>query len=1594
MKNELGRKITSLTIMTIMVAGGLTFAVPGMMPGAEADHNSNLYVSAENAEFENYFGGAQIVEIVVRDSSISDTTEGASGMPKVEINGDKFAMTQGSDGAWYGYTGNEAYVAAADALGDDYGLEYGTTCTSTTATTAIGQDDTSIFDDVSAVWVSQADCALAGTDDVIVVGGAQAINEMDDAGGTSGDGFGNIGAAVTTTAWPFIQTYDFSAGSVEVCYLKAGTDECTSLEYDDSAPGTSHSTDRTFYPPGAQVELEVRDMLLNLDPTAVDNWTFDIGDETDADSTYTTEYANYRDAATDDGNTAITMTTIGFDGDNGILKLTMGGSTETVLDLQDNADQVYVDNNQQVTMYETGTNTGVFTNIDDADKANIIVRTDAVRGTVATVDYNDSQQSVLVGYNTASVDFADDDIGEWNSGETMTITLTDSDRNLNNTADEDILFSESDEYIPTIHVGTPLTLTGTVGVELAGGATTTATVDSSSGIAFIGANDAGTANTLTVGSTYAQGLAINTGIDVNDFRAMAEGLDSDGDSVLDDEDTNAHATAANGTQHRGAMIMYWDVSNLFSVAPSDVDIAIQDQDGGFLTSLIDAQATSGNNNITELFTTGTGDISDADDDTIYVNFYPNGCGDKAQCATITAKSAFYIAFMSFHSDGTNNAVYRVTVEEGDPGVYEGDVEYRTINQNEADQYGDWPSRTHLGSSVTMIMTGDLSGVDAPRIQVSDKDSDGVSTPQADQTDVLTHSGTASFDSDSYKVADTVTVTITDMDLNTDDDLIEVYKVDNDGGADGTGSADRVADTDDDFVEAGAAFSYIMEITFDDTQWIDSAASGQTGGTCTADALNASGFTLVESGAGTGVFSGTFQVPSTYCDSTTSSASTTGTDMEVNYIDFYDSSSNTIEVGAGAAIYANTGSVSLDADVYPVPFDGDATSTTAEGSFLDYAATGAAVGTATGGNVTIYIQVADSDYDQSPSGEDNIAESDGVGPVTLKIFRGADYKVLATAGGDSPSDANTAAQQSAVSTDTASIKELGPMTEICADCGVFETSTTLALTDGPRVGSTPTQKNINQGDVLTVEYTDPTDATGEASYLATDSATFDLRTGVLSTDKSVYVIGSDVIISIIDPDLNLDTDSTETYNLDLINWDSDADAVDLDHASTSFDPEPNGLRETGGNTGVFQSVIEFPATVNSTTVDRGEKVDLEYTDYGPSGASYYNDDTEDIGTVIYSSNFGATIELDQKVYSWAERVFITITAPDHNMDTALVDEIGNTTSDPMTIATRDTKLSQYKLMETGIDTGIFYGEVTLDGFAHDADGNSQTGNSSGNDKTCTASSGTGPTGGMLCAQDEDGITVSYEYTEDATVIGSALIRWNIGEAEWLDSSYSAGSSGTIRISDPDMDLAADYVDNFSVDVWSDSDSGGIDLMVTETSEMSGVFEGTVFFTTTDESSGHRLRVSEGDTVTVEYEDNTLPNPYNTSDELEIAGTAIIGTIIPPLERAPAANARVVDAFGNSLSEVSVDQQVQIEADLTNGTDGDQSFAYLVQVQDGNGVTVSLAWITGSLASGQSFSPALSWIPSSAGSYEATVFVWESVDNPSALSDTVSVNIDVV
>ena len=299
--------------------------------------------------------------------------------------------------------------------------------------------------------------------------------------------------------------------------------------------------------------------------------------------------------------------------------------------------------------------------------------------------------------------------------------------------------------------------------------------------------------------------------------------------------------------------------------------------------------------------------------------------------------------------------------------------------------------------------------------------------------------------------------------------------------------------------------------------------------------------------------------------------------------------------------------------------------------------------------------------------------------------------------------------------------------------------------------------------------------------------------------------------------------------------------------------------------------------------------------------------------------------------------------------------------------------------------MFTGEITLAGFTYDRINYNAPGKG-----------GSGPTDGTLNTNNEDGLSVSFEYSDsEAPLVASALIRWNVGEVQWLEASYAATGSGIVRVIDPDMNTNPSAVDNIDdIVVYSETFLGGIGLTVTETQEASGIFEGTVEFDPESASQGHRLQVTEGDIVTAEYDDYTLPPPDGEGDSLAISATTLIGSIVPPLERAPASNPAIVDAFGNSLASVSVDQQVQITADLTSGQDRDQDFAYLVQIQNEDGVTIALSWITGTLGAGATFSPSQSWTPDATGSYTATIFVWESVSNPTALSPQLSITLDVV
>lgn len=103
-----------------------------------------------------------------------------------------------------------------------------------------------------------------------------------------------------------------------------------------------------------------------------------------------------------------------------------------------------------------------------------------------------------------------------------------------------------------------------------------------------------------------------------------------------------------------------------------------------------------------------------------------------------------------------------------------------------------------------------------------------------------------------------------------------------------------------------------------------------------------------------------------------------------------------------------------------------------------------------------------------------------------------------------------------------------------------------------------------------------------------------------------------------------------------------------------------------------------------------------------------------------------------------------------------------------------------------------------------------------------------------------------------------------------------------------------------------------------------------------------------------------------------------------------------ATAQTLSEDKihfVDEQIMIVSDISNNQDTQQTFAYITQVRNNDDVVISLSWLTGSLSPRQSFSPAQSWIPAESGTYHIQVFVWESIDSPSALSPPLSMTVNV-
>jgi hypothetical protein len=308
-------------------------------------------------------------------------------------------------------------------------------------------------------------------------------------------------------------------------------------------------------------------------------------------------------------------------------------------------------------------------------------------------------------------------------------------------------------------------------------------------------------------------------------------------------------------------------------------------------------------------------------------------------------------------------------------------------------------------------------------------------------------------------------------------------------------------------------------------------------------------------------------------------------------------------------------------------------------------------------------------------------------------------------------------------------------------------------------------------------------------------------------------------------------------------------------------------------------------------------------------------------------------------------------------------------------------------ETGQNTGVFMFTIELI-----TDETDCADDDLGDDKYAADSSGTDATIGAC-----PGDLISVRYEDEHTGGGGSSTVSEIVEVSSWDpefapdkETYNVGDRVTVSISDPDANRDSDISDSLTaIRVVSDSDRVGEEFSAIETGRDTGVFR--LSFGTSSGSQSGSISVKSGDDITVRYTDDFPADFVEEESDKDFEFTIPVGgvpggtaTVSPPAPQTPA---------GQPVTTVNDGQQVVLTTNVRNTSPESMPFVALIEVRDSSGITVYLAWQTGTLGGNQQTQVGLSWTPDQAGDYTVRTFVISSLQNPRILSPVAESEITV-
>jgi len=490
--------------------------------------------------------------------------------------------------------------------------------------------------------------------------------------------------------------------------------------------------------------------------------------------------------------------------------------------------------------------------------------------------------------------------------------------------------------------------------------------------------------------------------------------------------------------------------------------------------------------------------------------------------------------------------------------------------------------------------------------------------------------------------------------------------------------------------------------------------------------------------------------------------------------------------------------------------------------------------------------------------------------------------------------------------------------------------------------------------------------------------------VIQSDRRTYPRRADMIITVIDPDSNRDNRSAEHIG--------DGPGSKLAIETDLGRIDGCRLDETGPDTGIFQGTVEIvdrddPAAEPKTVRANGTGGGRIACKKGGEIRLRYTNGTDTAELTAHTENSDAVVELDQKIYTCTDKVYITVVAPGFSEPGSA--GAGGKKEIGVSVRSGIAKLDNYALAQTGPDTGVFTGEVGLAGF----EGMEDYVRASGGRHRFGATGGGGPADGTLACRAEDAVEVAFD-AGGSRSWGAAAVRWNVGVVKLDRPAYRVGQTAVVTVVDPDMNLDPEAEDSFKIRAWSDSDKKGIRMTVRETGTATGIFRGSVLLDSSGSSeSDARLRVAVGDTVHAEYEDATVPGSGGARDARRIRSSSLItddGTVTPPLGRA-----RLEMDIRNAKTGTEVIKSGDAVAVTVRATalERPASFVALVDIEGMNGAGPGPMEHPMDSEAGPT-EHTFAWRPPAPGVFTVTAFLWKNTDNLAPLCEPVSKEVNVV